>query len=82
MLILTQYIAKHEFKPLNRFLGIENLLDGARKVAKGLAVKIKSPDNAKEFQFFKVRIGRKGSVRMIVFVTIKNQKIYLTNQTF
>ena len=31
MLILTQYIAKHEFKPLRRFLNLDDLLDGAKK---------------------------------------------------
>lgn len=75
MLILTQYIAKHELKPLSRFLRLDDLLDGARKVLKGLAVKTKSPRNLPDFRFFKVRIGKKNGARMMAFVVTGNNKI-------
>lgn len=75
MLILSQYIAKHELKPLNRFLSLDDLLNGARKVIKGLAVNIKSPQSLPGFRFFKVRIGKKNGARMIVFIIIENNKV-------
>lgn len=75
MLILVDYIAKHEFKPLGRFLRLEDLLDGARKVIKGLAVETKSPRGLPGFRFFKVRIGKKNGARMIVFVITENKKV-------
>ena len=76
MLILTKYIAKHEFKPLDRFLSIDDILEGANKVSKGLAIEIKSPNkNSLGFKFFKVRIGKKNNARMIVFMVTGNKKI-------
>lgn len=75
MLVFSQYIAKHEFKPLRRFINLNDLLDGARKVMKGLAVETKSPRNIPWFRFFKVRIGKKDGARMIVFVVTGNNKI-------
>lgn len=75
MLILTQYIAKHELKPLSRFLHLDDLLDGARKVLKGLAVEVKSPKNLPNFRFFKVRIGKKNGARMMVFIATENNKV-------
>lgn len=75
MLILTQYIAKHEFKPLRRFLSLDDLLDGARKIIKGLAVETKSPRSLSGFRFFKVRIGKRNGARMIVFIVTGNNKV-------
>ena len=76
MLILTQYIAKHEFRPLDRFLNIDDILEGATKVSKGLATQIKSPSKTTPgFKFFKVRIGKKNNARMIVFIVTGNKKI-------
>lgn len=75
MLILTHYIAKHEFAPLRRFLGLDDLLDGARKIIKGLAVETKSPRRLPGFRFFKVRIGKRDGARMIVFIVSGNNKV-------
>lgn len=75
MLILTQYIAKHEFKPLRRFLNLDDLLDGARKVMKGLAIETKPPQSLPGFRFFKVRIGKRNGARMIVFIVIESRKV-------
>lgn len=74
MLILTQYIAKHELKPLDRFLMLEDILEGARKVLKGLAIEIRAPRDLPGFRFFKVRIGKKNGARMILFVVTGNKK--------
>lgn len=75
MLILTQYIAKHEFKPLRRFLSLDDMLNGARKVMKNLGIEIKSPRNLHGFRFFKVRIGIKKKARMIVFIVTESNKV-------
>lgn len=75
MLILTKYIAKHELKPLARFFNLEDVLEGARKVLKNLAVETKPPRKLDGFRFFKVRIGRKTKGRMIVFVLVGNKKV-------
>lgn len=75
MLVLTRYIAKHEFKPLRRFLRLDDLIDGANKIIKGLAVETKPPRNIPGFRFFKVRIGKKNGARMIVFVVTENKKV-------
>lgn len=75
MLILTQYVEKHEFEPLGRFLIIDDILAGAKKALKGLAIEIKSPRNLPGARFFKVRIGKKNSARMIVFVITENHKV-------
>ncbi len=73
MLILTQYIAKHEVAPLHSSVTLEDIVEGSRKVQKGLAVEVKSM--LKGTRFFKVRIGKKGDGRMIVFLRTENQKI-------
>jgi hypothetical protein len=75
MLVLTQYIAKHELKPLSRFISLRDIIDGAKKVVKGLAIETKSPISLSGFRFFKVRIGKKNGGRMIVFVMTENQKV-------
>ena len=52
---------------------LEDVLEGSRKVQKGLGQETKSLlSNAK---FFKVRIGRKGDGRMIVFLVTDTRKI-------
>ena len=56
MLILTQYIAKHELKPLDRFLNLKDIVHGAKKVMKGLAIETKSPNNLSGFRFFIIDI--------------------------
>lgn len=73
MLILSRYIEKHEFCPLQKYFSTEDLLDGAQKVIKGLGQKISSAN--KNFRFFKVRIGRGVKGRMIVFVVSQNKKV-------
>jgi len=75
MLILSEYIAKHEFKPLRKYFNINDLLDGADKVLKNLAIPTKSPKNLPGFKFFKIRIGRKVKGRMIVFMVTENKKV-------
>lgn len=37
MLILCRFIERHELKPLSAQLGLDDLLEGGRKVLKGLA---------------------------------------------
>lgn len=74
MLIFSQYIAKHEWKPLRKYFNLEDIVDGARKVLKHLAQEIKPPRKLEGFRFFKVRIGKKVHGRMIVFIS-NNQKI-------
>lgn len=75
MLLLSKYIARHEFEPLSRYFRIEDLLDGADKVLKGLGQKISfdSPDS--NFRFYKVRIGRGVKGRMIVFMITGASKV-------
>lgn len=78
MLILTQYVAKHEFEPLKRILNVDDLISGAGKVLKGLAAELKPPNKLQGCQgcrFFKVRIGKRNSARMIVFVVTETRKI-------
>lgn len=75
MLVLTKYIARHEFKPLARYISLVDMLDGARKVIKGLAIETKPPRAASRYRFFKVRIGPKNRARMIVFIVTGNQKV-------
>lgn len=75
MLIFTQYIAKHEFKPLRRFFTFDDILEGARKVLKNLAVETKPSRSIPEVKFFKVRIGRKTKGRMIVILMVHKQKV-------
>ena len=73
MLILTQYIVKHEFSSLSRYLNLNELIDGAKKVQKGLGIHMKSLQ--KEYAFYKVRIGKRNGARMIVFMITENQKV-------
>lgn len=75
MLVLTAYIAKHEYKPLAGFLTIKDIIDGAQKVAKGLGVETKSPRHLTGYRFFKVRVGARNGARMIVFVVTGSNKI-------
>lgn len=75
MLILTEYIAKHEFKPLNRYLSLDEVISGAGKVVKGFAVEMKAPRPTQGYRFFKVRIGKRNNARMIVFVVVENKTV-------
>jgi len=74
MLILSRYIAKHELRSLRQYFSIEDLIDGAKKVIKGLGQQISPYKNHKSFSFFKVRIGSSVKGRMIVFV-VSNKKV-------
>ena len=73
MLILTKTIAKHELAPLSRFIHLKDVLEGAIKIKKGLAIETKSL--ARGFRFYKVRIGRKNRARMIVFLLTESKKV-------
>lgn len=73
MVILTQYIAKHEWDLVRRMVTLEDILEGSQKVQKGLAVETKSM--LKGTRFYKVRVGKKGDARMIVFLVTESQKI-------
>ncbi len=75
MFIITEYIAKHELKPLQRYFALADIADGAEKVLKNLAIEIKSPQKSSGFKFFKVRIGRKVKGRMIVFMVTGSMKV-------
>ena len=75
MLLIPKYIAKHELKPLLRYLSIEDIVNGAKKVSKSLAVEIKSPRALPGFRFFKVRIGQRSNARMIAFLLVANGKV-------
>lgn len=75
MLILTEYIARKELKPLLKQLTIEDILEGGRKVLDNLADEVKPPKKLGGFRFFKVRIGRKTKGRMIVFLVIESRKV-------
>lgn len=75
MLILTKYIAKHELKPLAKYFGIKDILNGCKKVFKNLATEIKPPKKIDDARFFKVRIGGSVKGRMIVFIVTENNKI-------
>ncbi len=68
MLVLSAYIAKHEFAPLRRFLDLDDVREGAAKVLRGLGTRLKPPKQMAHFQYFKVRIGKRNGARMIVFV--------------
>lgn len=73
MLILSKYIAKHELAALRRTISISDVIQGAAKVRKGLAVETKPP--VQGFRFYKVRIGSRNAARMIVFLVTGSQKI-------
>ena len=71
MLVLSDYIVKHELKPLKRCFGLRDLMIGAKKVLSGLGQEVNF--NA-DYNFFKVRIGSRVKGRMIVFV-VANKKV-------
>ena len=75
MLILTATIAKHELKPLLGTLDLDDVLDGARKVQKSLAQEVRPPRSSFGNRFFKVRMGKRGCARMIVFMITENKKV-------
>lgn len=75
MLILTDYIIRHEWKPLKRHFVLRDVLEGAEKILKNLAIEIKPPKKSAGFKFFKVRIGRKVKGRMIVFLLLESRKV-------
>ncbi|MEK7545076.1 MAG: hypothetical protein AAB551_03010 [Patescibacteria group bacterium] len=75
MLIVTDYIFRHELKPLAKYLSLRDISQGASKVLKDLATAVKPPRKLENFRFFKVRIGAKTQGRMIVFATVGNSKI-------
>ncbi|MBI4127248.1 hypothetical protein HY463_00910 [Candidatus Peregrinibacteria bacterium] len=75
MLILTRYIVLHELKPLRRFLSLDEIITGAKKVESGLATPIKVPKNIAGLEFYKVRLGKNNGARMIVFMMTQNSKI-------
>ncbi len=74
MFVLTRYIALHELKPLIRYIHRDELIDGARKVIKGLGVELKGAPHS-GFRFFKIRVGKKNAGRMIVFLATGNRVI-------
>lgn len=75
MLILSKYIIKHELKPLSKYFSIDDLIDGAKKVIKGLGQEVNPSKVPKSYKFFKVRIGGRVKGRMIVFIVAGNQKV-------
>ena len=75
MVVLTQYVSRHELAPLWRYLTLEDVLAGSQKVSQGLAVTTKPPRPLPGFRFYKVRLGKQQSARMIVFVVLENKKI-------
>jgi len=75
MLLITEFIAKHELKPLLRFFTLKDLWVGSEKVLKHLGVALKTPRKMEGFKFYKVRIGQSVKGRMIVFVVTANNKV-------
>ena len=75
MLLLSKYIAKHEYKPNQKYFSIDDLIAGAKKITKGLGKKISISKKDRSFHFFKVRIGSKVKGRMIVFFVLENTKV-------
>lgn len=75
MLILTEFIARRELKPLRRYFDLEDILDGGRKVLNNLADEVKSPQKLSGFKFYKVRIGRKTKGRMMIFMAAESGKV-------
>lgn len=75
MLVLTEYIAQHELKPLKQYFEFQDILEGAKKILKNLATETKAPQKIPGFKFYKVRIGRKTKGRMMVFLATENQKV-------
>ena len=75
MLIIAQYVARHELDPLSQVVTVKDLIIGAQKVIAGLGVTLKSPIKGNSVRFFKVRIGKKGIGRMAVFMTTEHGKV-------
>lgn len=75
MLVLTRTIARHELKPLDRFLTFHDVLEGARKVYRGLGIEVKPPSSLSRIRFYKIRIGKKNNARMIIFMQTENNKM-------
>lgn len=75
MIILTQYIVKHELKPVEKYFSTKDVLNGCEKVYKNLAIEIRPPKQTNNLRFFKVRIGGKVKGRMIVFLITENKNI-------
>lgn len=75
MIVISNFIVKSELKPLAKHFSLEDILDGARKVKKNLGILIKNPVAKSNIRFFKVRIGGLVKGRMIVFITLENEKI-------
>jgi hypothetical protein len=75
MLILSHFIDKHEFKPLQKYFSTEDLKYGVKKILKGLGQKINPLKKNVGYHFFKVRIGKNVKGRMIVFVVLESKKV-------
>lgn len=75
MIIVSDFIAKHELKPLEQRLSMKDIIVGCRKVSANLAIEIKPPAKLSSARFFKVRIGKHTKARMIVFIVMDNQNI-------
>ena len=56
MLVLSDYIVKHELKPLKRQFDLKDLMVGAKKALNGLGQEVNFNSG---YKFFKVRIGTK-----------------------
>ena len=59
MLTISQYIIQHELKPLRKYFELNDILEGAEKVLKNLAIETKSPVKLSGFKFFKVVLVEK-----------------------
>lgn len=76
MILLSEYILDHEWKPLRRHFSLEDIVLGGEKVLKNLAIPLKPLQKQKKnITFYKVRIGKRGKGRMIVFVVIGSSKV-------
>jgi hypothetical protein len=73
-ILISKYIAKHELKPLEKYIKIDDVKKGAQKIIKGLGKSI-SMHSDSPYRFYKVRIGTTTKGRMIVFLITKTQKI-------
>lgn len=74
MLVLTEYVVKHELKPLAKFLTVRDLLKSSKKVLDGLGQKI-AVKEYEGFTFYKVRVGSNSKARMIVFAVLGSKKV-------
>lgn len=75
MLLISEYIAQHELKPLQKHLKLEDVVKGAQKILKGLGKMVGGPGMPKGISFYKIRIGKANKARMIVFAVSENQQI-------